>query len=173
MSEGDALKKQQARGRKSLVRATERLGRPKVCWRVRGEQVELQFVLKAVSLGFGVARPYGDTQAYDVIVESEKRLWRVQVKSTDCRYRGGYALAATHSRQSARQPYEESEIDLLAGYVIPEDLWYLIPVKKVRGHRLAYLFPRGLVTGDQAKFEAYREAWDLLGRPKRTARFDF
>ena len=36
----------------------------------RGELAELTFVLKAASLGFGVARPYGDSERYDVILDA-------------------------------------------------------------------------------------------------------
>src|SRR5437867_12101805 len=35
----------------------------------RGEVVELAFLYKAVSLGFGVAKPYGDSECYDFIVD--------------------------------------------------------------------------------------------------------
>src|ERR1017187_8066038 len=36
----------------------------------RGELAELAFVLKAANLGFGVARPYGDSERYDVILDA-------------------------------------------------------------------------------------------------------
>jgi hypothetical protein len=36
----------------------------------RGELAELAFVLKAANLGFGVARPYGDSERYDVILDT-------------------------------------------------------------------------------------------------------
>src|SRR3989442_7655973 len=35
----------------------------------RGEVVELPFLYKAVSIGFGVAKPYGDSECYDFIVD--------------------------------------------------------------------------------------------------------
>src|SRR5579864_7341802 len=36
----------------------------------RGELAELAFTLKAASLGFGVAKPYGDSERYDFIVDA-------------------------------------------------------------------------------------------------------
>ena len=43
-------------------------------------------------------------------------------------------------------------------YVIPEDVWYIVPAKKLAG--------RGVVTlcsnSGEANFEEYREAWHLL-----------
>jgi hypothetical protein len=47
----------------------------------KGELAELAFLHKAASLGFGVARPHGDSERYDFILDSGERFWRVQVKS--------------------------------------------------------------------------------------------
>jgi PD-(D/E)XK nuclease superfamily protein len=49
----------------------------------RGEWVELQFMARAVRKGFKVSKPWGDSSAYDVGIESGERILRVQVKSTD------------------------------------------------------------------------------------------
>ena len=45
----------------------------------RGEIAELAFLLKATSLGFGVAKPWGDSDRFDFIITSRQLLWRVQV----------------------------------------------------------------------------------------------
>ena len=47
-----------------------------------GGSAEMGFMFKAAGLGFGVAKPCGDSERYDFILDSGKRLWRVQVKST-------------------------------------------------------------------------------------------
>ncbi len=47
----------------------------------RGELAELAFMRKAANLGFAVAKPWGDSDRYDVVVRSEKTFWRVQIKS--------------------------------------------------------------------------------------------
>lgn len=41
----------------------------------RGELAELAFTLKAASLGFGVAKPYGDSERYDFILDSRDLNW--------------------------------------------------------------------------------------------------
>ena len=41
-----------------------------------GELAELAFIPKAASLGFGVARPFGDSERYDYILDSGERLWQ-------------------------------------------------------------------------------------------------
>jgi hypothetical protein len=50
----------------------------------RGEMAEAAFVAKAVSLGFGVAKPWGDSDPFDFIVQSGGKLSKVQVKSAHC-----------------------------------------------------------------------------------------
>jgi hypothetical protein len=55
----------------------------------RGEVSELAFFHKAASLGFGVAKPWGDSERYDFILDSGQRLWRVQVKS-GCHHHNRY-----------------------------------------------------------------------------------
>ena len=54
----------------------------------KGEAAELAFMLKAVSLGFGVAKPWGDSERYDFILDSGTQLWRVQVKSSSALQNG-------------------------------------------------------------------------------------
>src|SRR5271167_4237301 len=72
----------------------------------RGELSELAFVHKAASLGFGVAKPYGDSERFDFILISRdwpqgEKLYRVQVKSTATLNAGFYHVNA-HRRTIGR-----------------------------------------------------------------------
>src|SRR5690349_10708704 len=72
----------------------------------RGELSELAFVYKAASLGFGVAKPYGDSERFDFILISRgwpegDKLFRVQVKSTATLKDGFYHVNA-HRRTIGR-----------------------------------------------------------------------
>jgi len=59
-------------------------------------------------------------------------------------------------------------LDFFAAYVIPEDVWYLIPTGVVLQRRgdlmLCPVQPRKY---DRYKYECYREAWGLLSKSKR------
>ena len=61
-----------------------------------GEVSQAAFLLKAQTLGFGVALPWGDSEKCDFIVWAGDggRLLRVQVKSTGRLDRGGYDIQA-------------------------------------------------------------------------------
>jgi PD-(D/E)XK endonuclease len=202
----------------------------------RGELAELAFTLKAANLGFGVARPYGDSERYDVILDARdlsdklverapppaafdlpatKRknarpkktseenaqknkknkkksaeqngspilgqhpnrqpftiaippdpsppLWRVQVKCSTQLSTGLYRINA-HRRLNGRAvPYLPGEIHFFAAYIIPEDTWYIIPLRAARG--VTSLLFRRRRDRRPGLYDAYREAWHLL-RPQ-------
>ncbi len=67
-----------------------------------GELAELAFMRRAASLGFAVAKPWGDSDRYDVIVRFDKMCWRVQVKSviTSQPSRHSYRLKTTQILRS-------------------------------------------------------------------------
>ncbi len=81
----------------------------------RGEVAEAAFLAKAASLGFGVAKPWGDSERYDFILDSGHNFWRVQVKSTRTRVRTRYVLTVVGR---SRAPYSGVDVDFLAAYVV-------------------------------------------------------
>ena len=127
----------------------------------RGEMAEAAFLHKASTLGFGVSKPWGDSEPYDLIVDSGSGLWRVQVKSS---YRadreGGYTINA-HGNQR-KKAYTLKEIDALVAYIVPEDLWYVLPVRLFRKIICVKLFPNP--RRRVSKYNVYREEWHLLGK---------
>ena len=140
----------------------------------RGEIAEAAFLSKASSMGFGVAKPWGDSDRYDLIVDVGGCLLRVQVKSAHrvcAQNSGGYHIRAQSGR---RGPYRTDEIDLLVAYIVPEDIWYIFPPSAFKTMKSMRLFP--YAAKRMSKFEKYREAWhafhtheraDALVRPLR------
>lgn len=128
--------------------------------RRRGELIELLFLQKATSLGLQVCKPVCD-ESYDFIVGSARRLWRVQVKSTDRLRKGGYLIGACHfAHRNTKQCYTASEIDILAAYIVPEKAWYIIPIDQFTPQKWLSFYPQN--QNSQGRFEPYREAWNLL-----------
>ena len=96
----------------------------------RGEWAELVFATRALGQGLGLSRPWGESSGYDWIVESGSgEVARVQVKSTIFREGTGYSCTLKDSRG----PYKKGSFDFVAAFVIPEDVWFILPEKKVRG----------------------------------------
>ena len=133
-----------------------------------GERSQAAFLLKAQSLGFGLAVPWGDSEKFDFVVWAGRggRLLRVQVKATGRLHRGGYDVQPVYStRGEGKKRYTAREIDVLAAHVVLQgkegmDVWYLLPVGAIARVKSLRLFP-GL-KGRNPMWEGYREAWEWL-----------
>ena len=125
-------------------------------YKQRGEWVELLFMTVASGLGFTVAKPWGDSARYDVIVENEGRFLRMQVKSTEM-WTGSCYLCQLHM---CGRLYTPEEIDYYAIYILPVDLWYIFPARTLAGMGSVGLTPQR----KGHKYERYLENWWLLTR---------
>jgi PD-(D/E)XK endonuclease len=120
------------------------------------------FMFKAAGLGFGVAKPWGDSERYDYILDSGERFWRVQVKSTYAARAHGYVVNSSGLTAGKRRPYTAEQIDVLVAYIVAEDTWYVIPVSAFAQRKQMKLYPSGSKKRDGGRYEKYREAWDLM-----------
>ena len=128
--------------------------------KLRGEWAELRFMTCAAEHGLCVTKPWGETAHYDFAVENQGRFVRVQVKSTGFKDRGGYSCTV----RGSQGPYSGDPFDFVAAYLIPEDLWYIIPAEKLQGQGSIALYPKL----KNSKYGRYKEAWHLLrGKPPR------
>ncbi|MGH9765849.1 MAG: group I intron-associated PD-(D/E)XK endonuclease [Blastocatellia bacterium] len=79
--------------------------------------------------GFLISVPFGNGAPYDLVVDTGKRLLKVQVKTG--RLRGGCVLFAAQRinghHGTKRHKYAEGEIDLYAVYCQENDGIYLVP----------------------------------------------
>lgn len=114
---------------------------------------------RAAKHGLCVAKPWGDSSRYDVVVESGGRFVRVQVKSTANRQPNGGYVCGVHPSPGS-ELYKRGDFDFLAAYIIPEDVWYIIPAGVIVGRKKTSitLYPAN-PNSDSA---CYQEAWELL-----------
>lgn len=134
-------------------------GRRRLSRKQRGEMAEAAFLAVASALGLCVAKPWGESSRYDLIVDTAGKLLRVQVKSA---HRAGeYGGYTFHAHGNSSRVYGPEEIDVLAAYVVPVGAWYLFPVEEFRKYKSMKLFPES--RRRKSKFEKFREAWWYLG----------
>lgn len=127
-----------------------------------GELSEAAFLLKAQSMGFQVAKPWGDSERYDFIVDSGGRLWRVQLKSTEVLHGRGYEVQPIYGVYGkGKTAYTEDEIDVLVVHIGPRNVWYVIPVEAFVTCKNLRFYPD--IACKVARWESYREAWQLMG----------
>ncbi|HUO26817.1 MAG TPA: group I intron-associated PD-(D/E)XK endonuclease [Candidatus Aquilonibacter sp.] len=128
--------------------------------KARGEWAESIFIARASEHGLPVSKPWGDSSSFDCVVGRPGRFVAVQVKSTAAKLAvgTGYGCSVGHNGRS----YRAGSFDFLAAYVVPEDAWYLIPAKEIRGMKGISLWSTG------GKYEKYLEAWHLLSKACET-----
>jgi hypothetical protein len=124
----------------------------------RGEAAEAAFLARASHLGFTVCLPWGDSNRYDSVVELNRGFLRVQVKSATGYAENRYRVPTTGSNHRV---YTSKEIDLFVAYIVPENIWYIIPIQAV-GQRKSIRFYPHTRRQSRAMFEKYRESWCLL-----------
>jgi len=133
---------------------------PRLSLKRRGEVAEAAFLHKVGSMGFSVAKPWGDSDPFDFILQSGSKCWRVQVKSAYVKYRGGYATSLFGGTR--RRGYTDEDIDFLVGYAVPDDVWYVVPIEVFKQVRQIRFYPGS----KKSRYEKYREAWCLMACPR-------
>lgn len=135
-----------------------------------GEIGELEFIQTAIRKGFIVSKPWGDSDRYDAVTDWRGRLQRVQVRATERRMGArGYAVHASVYVGKEIVGLTKKDIDVLAAYIFPKDLWYIVPVEEFVPRKNLWFYPDGSIKG--AKFEKFCEAWQWLkGKRKRSRR---
>jgi hypothetical protein len=155
----------------------------------RGEISELAFALAAARHGFGIAKPFGDSERYDIILDPahlnpviptgaqrqqaqwrdllflsvRPRLIRVQVKSSTQLVDGLYRINAGRRLNGLVVPYTLAEIDFMVAYIIPEDSWFILPLPHILGQITLLFRPkRSRIPG---VYDDYRQAWHHLTAP--------
>jgi hypothetical protein len=127
-----------------------------------GEVSEVALALKARTMGFMVAKPWGDSELYDFILGWEDRLWRVQLKCTQVIRSRGYEVQPIHGVYGkGKMAYSAGEIDALVVHIPPCNVWYVLPVEDFVGSKSLRFYPD--IECKAARWEKYREAWGLLG----------
>jgi len=60
--------------------------------------------------------------------------------------------------KDSKGPYKKGSFEFVAAYVIPENVWFIIPEKKVRGKWSVGLYPKL----ERSKYWEVQGAWNLL-----------
>lgn len=122
--------------------------------KLRGEWAEMRFMTRAAEHGLMVSKPWGDSAPYDLMVEHHGRVLRIQVKSTYCKRDNCYKCHVSANGI----PYAKDRVDFIAAYVIPADVWYIVPITAVGTQAHLLLAPHR----QNSKYDRYKEAWRLL-----------
>lgn len=126
-----------------------------------GTIAEMKFITRALQEGFGVAMTVGDSLPYDVIIESNGHLYKIQIKSTNklqTADRGNSYKINLSKGNKVKTRYKPSEVDFFACYAAPEEAWYILPIDVVEAITIR-IYPHREGVG---MYEEYKEAWSLI-----------
>ena len=121
-----------------------------------GSISELKFMCLCLSMDISVSIPYGDNDKYDVVIESDGKINRIQIKSCSKVKNGGFE-AATSSGAKVKELYKKIDVDIFAIHLITVDVWYIIPVEVINTKTIV-LRPNS----SKCKYSKYKQAYDLL-----------
>jgi len=89
-----------------------------------GRETEARFVMDAQAKGFLVSVPFSSAPGYDAIVDTGKRLYRVQVKGCNPHPMGGKAYCRISVKRNTRT---SPNFDVLAVWVTTAGRWAFLP----------------------------------------------
>jgi hypothetical protein len=115
-----------------------------------GNLTELQCLTRFYELGYSVSIPYGDSEKYDMILDTGKNLYRIQVKHGNVkmnseeqdesliiktRWQSGYTKNSSYKDHK----YSKNEIDFFATHYQGKN--YLIPVEECSLEKTLRILP--------------------------------
>ena len=128
-------------------------------FKARGEWAELYFMMLAAGEGMKVSKPFGESGKYDVGVDNQNRVLRVQVKSATYTERKNEYCFNLMGPDHERPKYPSGTVDFFAILLIPVDVWYIVPFELILATaRSIHLSP----SSRRQKYGEYWEAWHLL-----------
>jgi PD-(D/E)XK endonuclease len=108
-----------------------------------GDRSTLAVMAELQRLGYGLFVPFGENTRCDLVIESDRRLARVQCKTGRLR-RGAVAFSLCsnyghHRNPETRHRPDHGQIDFFAVYCPETNSVYLIPIEDLPGRRQAWL----------------------------------
>ena len=125
----------------------------------QGKIAENIFANECIKRNYEILNPVIDRHGYDFVIRSDKYL-RIQVKSTskpDKRNPNKLTYKIQCRKGATSRAYEPDDFDYLAAYIIPLDMWYILPMSCLNKTTI-----RINPDSDKCKFKQYKEAWDLI-----------
>ena len=133
--------------------------------KLKADIAEYAVIARLLKLGLKVLRPVGDRLPYDLAVDLDGKLIRLQVKSA-WKQNGAHIVDSrrtkTNRRRMVRSRYQESDFDFAIMYIQELDVCYVMPCKEFNQFKSGISLVEDKTRQRPPKSAAYREAWHLL-----------
>jgi hypothetical protein len=135
--------------------------------KLKADIAESAVVTELLRRGFKVLKPVGDRLPYDLAIDIEGTLLRVQVKSAWFR-NGAYFVDSrrtkTNRRQMLRDRYSADDFDFAILYIDDLKVFYIMPVDVFSSYKSAISLVEKSTRQRRARSYKYRESWKLLSK---------
>jgi hypothetical protein len=139
--------------------------------KLKADIAEHAVIVRLLKLGYKVLKPIGDRLPYDLAVDADGRLIRVQVK---CAWKRGSVFIVdsrrtkTNRRHMLRSRYSRKDFDIAIIYVPELDICYIMPVSRFIAYRSEITLPGAAPRYKESPASSkYREAWKLINQSVR------
>ncbi len=135
--------------------------------KLKADIAEAAVVTELLSRGYNVLRPVGDRLAYDIAIDIQGRLIRIQVKHAwfnkkDDVYIVDARRTMTNRRQMLRKKYSNDDFDVVVVYLGNKKVFYIIPILVFNSFASTVSFVESEKRQRLPRTAEYRERWDLI-----------
>lgn len=135
--------------------------------KLKADIAEAAAVTELLVRGHNVLCPVGDRLAYDLAVDVNGKLIRIQVKHAwfnkkDKAYIVDARRTKTNRRQMIRYKYADKDFDIAMVYLGDLKVFYILPVEIFNSFGSTISFVESEKRQRMPKSMEYRERWDLL-----------
>ena len=117
---------------------------------------ELEFQLAATKKGLIVSKPTLNNIVYDLIVDTNNKIYKIQVKAN---FSSGSTFGFNVSKGSnIKRSYSKKEVDYIVCFINYHNIWYIFPIDKLCKIKKISLFPDAI----NSRWHKYKDAWHLL-----------
>jgi hypothetical protein len=132
-----------------------------------GDVAEQAVILKALQRNWGVSRPIGNSLPYDLVIDVEGELRKIQVKSawldeTSGNYLIDCRRTKTNRRKMLRSRYESNDFDFAIVFIPPVNVFYVLPIRDFLAYKSTITFVEKEKRQRKPQSHKFREAWHLL-----------
>ena len=121
-----------------------------------GDIGEARFVAKALEYGYHPCLPFSQDTKFDVLLVSDQRMWRVQIKTCNGLTVNNRYEFSVCSGKHTKTPYSPYEVDIVCCYVMPTDDFYFLFKTTFQNKKRINIYPT------KSKYDIFKNIWDQL-----------
>ena len=135
--------------------------------KLKADIAESAAVTGLLKRGFKVLKPIGDRLPYDLALDIDGKLVRIQVKSAWER-NGVYIVDSRRTKTNRhlmlRQRYSSKDFDFALLYIEDLDVFYIMPINIFTSYKSEISLVIDQTRQREPRSAKYRENWDLLSK---------